>query len=376
MPDKKIKAGAVDYIYFAALMGLVVFGVAMVGSASSAFALAEMGDQYYFLRKAAQFAVAGFAVMIAAEMIPIRFFYRFAYLAGIVSLALLLVVLFTPLGYELNGAVRWIKIGSFTFMPGEIAKAAVILIVARFYSVEGRIRSLFGGVLPMLALGGVFGLLIYKQPNLSTAVVVCGIIVGMMFVAGLNVAYLGGIVSAGAAAVAYIILSDGDGYQAKRLTGFLDPFMNQQDGGYQVAQSMLGLGAGGVLGVGFGHSVQKMLYLPEGYNDFILAIIGEELGLVGCIVLLAGYLLLIGRGLYIAIKAADRFSMLLAAGVTIFIAMQVIMHFLVVTAWMPPTGVALPFVSYGGNALLIYMGLAGLVLNVSRRARKERAAAQ
>jgi cell division protein FtsW len=130
------------------------------------------------------------------------------------------------------------------------------------------------------------------------------------------------------------------------------------------------------VGVGFGHSVQKMLYLPEGYNDFILAIIGEELGLVGCIALLAAYLILIGRGLYIAIKAPDRFSMLLAAGVTIFIAMQVIMHFLVVTAWMPPTGVALPFVSYGGNALMIYMGLAGLVLNVSRRVRKEQAAAQ
>ncbi|MDR1135698.1 MAG: putative lipid II flippase FtsW [Clostridiales Family XIII bacterium] len=376
MPDKRVKANAVDYVYLAAVTGIVIFGVVMVGSASSAFALSEFGDQYHFLKRVIAFAAAGFAVMTLAEIVPVRYFYRFAYLTGIISLILLL-LLFTPLGVVKNGAARWLSVSGVTFMPGEIAKAAVILVTARFYAADKeRIRSMMRGVLPMLIFGGLFGLLIYKQPNLSTAVVVCGIVVGMMFIAGLNIVYLGSVVAGGVGVVLYKLVSDEGGYQAQRLTDFTDPFLNLQGGGYQVAQSMLGIGAGGVLGVGFGHSVQKMLYLPEGYNDFILAIISEELGLVGCILLLAAYLVLIFRGMYIAMKAPDRFSMLLAGGVTIFIAMQVLLHFMVVTAWMPPTGVALPFVSYGGNALMIYMGLAGLVLNVSRRIEKRQGAAQ
>jgi cell division protein FtsW len=160
----------------------------------------------------------------------------------------------------------------------------------------------------------------------------------------------------------------------ERLTGFLDPFADPQNSGWQAVNSLLAFGAGGVFGSGIGNSIQKALYLPEGHNDFILAVIGEELGFVGCLFLLTVYLLLIFRGARIAICAPDRFSMLIAAGVTILFAMQVIINVAVVTAIAPNTGVALPFVSYGGNALVLYMFLAGILLNISRYTKEERPA--
>jgi cell division protein FtsW len=167
-----------------------------------------------------------------------------------------------------------------------------------------------------------------------------------------------------------------DGYQMKRILAFADPFADLQNMGWQTVQSLLAFGAGGVFGSGLGRSIQKTMYLPEGHNDFILAVIGEELGFVGCLALLTIYLLLIFRGARIAINAPDRFSMLIAAGVTLLFAMLVVVNVAVVTSVVPNTGVALPFVSYGGNALLLYMFLAGLVLNISRYAKEEAGAAE
>ncbi|MDR1574197.1 MAG: FtsW/RodA/SpoVE family cell cycle protein, partial [Clostridiales Family XIII bacterium] len=273
-------------------------------------------------------------------------------------------------------AARWLGVGDLTVMPGEIAKVAAILFVAWYLSLdEDRIRSFFKGPVVLLGIGAAYFYLIKKQPNLSTALIVLGLICAMIFVAGVKWKHLGVLISAGAVGAYFFLrhmaLED---YQMDRIAAFMDPFADVQGSGWQTVQSLLAFGAGGVFGSGLGKSIQKTLYLPEGHNDFILAVIGEELGLVGCLLLLAVYLLLIFCGARIAINAPDRFSMLIAAGVTLLFAMQVIVNVAVVTGVAPNTGVALPFVSYGGNALLLYMFLAGLVLNISRYAKEEEGA--
>ena len=208
-------------------------------------------------------------------------------------------------------------------------------------------------------------MLIMKQPNLSTAITVCGIIVSMMLVAGMKWRYCIGAVGAGALGiVAILVMKSGHWYS--RLTSFTDPFADPLGDGYQVVQSLLALGSGGLFGVGLGKSVQKNLYLPEPQNDFIAAIIGEELGFVGLMLLLVVYCLFIWRGVHIAINAPDQFGMLLASGIVLMVAIQVILNIAVVTSSMPATGINLPFISYGGNGLLMFMFSVGVLINISR----------
>jgi len=356
-----------DFFIIVMTLGLVVFGIVMVFSASYYVAINEMGDPYYYLKRSIIWAAFGLVLMCVTALFDYRIYAKFA--PYIMSGALILLgLLFTPLGVTRNFATRWIGVGELTIMPGEIAKLAVIIFVAWFLSSNpDRIRSFSKGILPLVALGFVCFVLIINQPNLSTAITVSGIIVGIMFVAGLNVFYLAFVVTAGAASVAGLILYDQTGYWFKRLTSFLDPFADPLDTGYQVVQSMLALGSGGIFGLGLGKGLQKNLYLPEPQNDFILAIIGEELGFIGCIILFSAYLLLIWRGVMISLKAPDMFGSLLASGITIMLAIQVILNIAVVTSSIPPTGITLPFVSYGGNALMLFMGAMGILINISRR---------
>jgi len=360
----QIKSG--DFVRTALVLALVVFGIIMVFSASYYSALNDSGDPYSYLKKHVVWAVIGLGVMLFCAMLDYRVYAKFAPVILGVSMALL-VLLFTPLGVTRNYATRWLGVGEFTVMPGEIAKIAAIIFVAWFLSKDPkRIRSFTGGVLPMLFLCAVFFGLIILQPNLSTAITVCGIILGIMFVAGLNILYLLGISGLGAAGIALLIFTDEEGYRLKRLTSFVDPFQDPLGDGYQVIQSLLALGSGGLFGVGLGKSIQKTLYLPEPQNDFIFAIIGEELGYIGCLVLIACYIVLIWRGIHISLNAPDMFGTLLASGITIMLALQVMMNIAVVTSSMPPTGITLPFISYGGNALVLFMGSMGILLNISR----------
>ena len=360
----RIKSG--DFALTILVLVLVVFGVIMVFSSSYYSAINDTGDPYTYLKRDIFWVILGLAAMIFCAMFDYHLYAKAAPAILIVSIVLL-ALLFTPLGVTRNFATRWIEIGGFTLMPGEVAKIAAIIFVASFLSKDPRrIRSFTQGVLPLLGLCGLFFVLIILQPNLSTAITICGIIIGMMFVAGLNLIYLGGIVGLGAAGITFMILTDEDGYRLKRLTSFLDPFQDPLGDGYQVIQSLLALGSGGLFGVGLGKSIQKTLYLPEPQNDFIFAIIGEELGFVGCLLLIGCYLVLIWRGIHIALKAPDMFGTLLAAGITIMLALQVVLNIAVVTSSMPPTGITLPFVSYGGTALMLCMGSMGILLNISR----------
>lgn len=367
---KKTRMKSGDFVLTIIVLGLVVFGVIMVFSSSYYNAINDTGDPYHYLKRDIVWAAIGLGAMLFCALFDYRVYSKIA--PGILMLSILLLgLLFTPLGITRNYATRWIGIGEVTLMPGEVAKIAVIIFVAWFLSSDPtRIRSFKRGVLPLLVLSGIYFGLIILQPNLSTAITICGIIIGIMFVAGLNILYLVGIVGIGAVGVTALILTDEDGYRLKRLTSFLDPFQDPLGDGYQVIQSLLALGSGGLFGVGLGKSIQKTLYLPEPQNDFIFAIIGEELGYIGCLILIACYIVLIWRGVHISLNAPDMFGTLLASGITIMLAIQVILNIAVVTSSMPPTGITLPFVSYGGNALMLFMASMGILLNISRHSAK------
>jgi cell division protein FtsW len=358
-----------DFSIIALVTVLVIFGVVMVFSASYYKSIDDSGTPYHYLIRQGIFAVTGGVIMMICSVMDYHWYRRMSVLILGVALVLLVLV-FTPAGVSEGGATRAIDVG-ITIMPGELAKPAAIIFTAAYLSADPKIiRSFKRGVFPLLLLMAVFGGLIVKQPNLSTAITVCGIIAGIMFLAGLEWKYvIGALGLGGAGIVGLISIGDkiGASHWAERLTSFTDPFAHALDEGYQVVQSLLALGSGGLFGLGLGKSIQKNLYLPEPQNDFIIAIIGEELGFVGLLVLMMVYALLIWRCFHVCMNAPDRFGMLLSGGITIMIGLQVILNIAVVTSSMPPTGIALPFVSYGGNALWIFMACMGMVLNVSRQ---------
>lgn len=365
---KKTGRGQVDFVIILMTVILVVVGIMMVTSSSYYSSINEDGTPYRYLIRELIWVGSGSVLMWLGATIDYHVYQKFGWLFLGVSMLMLLLVL-TPLGIERNNAQRWIGVGEITIMPGEVAKICAIIFVAWFLSKkEDTILSFTGGILPLLVIMGAYAGLIMKQPNMSTAIIICMIILGMMFVAGLKWRYLISLGALGVAGGAFLILTDETGYRMKRVMSFLDPFADPLDTGYQVVQSLMALGSGGLFGLGLGKSIQKNLYLPEPQNDFILAIIGEELGFLGILVLMGFFLVLIYRGILTAVKAPDRFGMLIASGITIMLGVQVLLNVAVVTSSMPPTGVTLPFISYGGNAMWLFMGSMGILLNISKHA--------
>lgn len=363
---------SVDFTLMLTTMVLVVFGLIMVFSASYYYSISQDGNPYSYLLKHGMWVVLGFIAMMFGASYDYKRYNnkKFAYLVLGGSILLLIIVI-TPIGTTINGATRWITLGPITLMPGEIAKMGAIFFVAWFLGSDlDKIKSLTKGILPVLGVMAVIAGLIIKQPNLSTAITVCGIIVAMMLVAGMKWRYFFGAAGIGAAGILGIVLFMKDSYWYTRLTAFTDPFADSLGSGYQAVQSLLALGSGGLFGVGLGKSVQKNLYLPEPQNDFILAIIGEECGFIGVLALIIVYCIFLWRGIHIAINAPDQFGMMLGSGIVLMVAIQVILNIAVVTSSMPATGINLPFISYGGNALLIFMFSAGVLLNISRHEAK------
>lgn len=367
---KSVPMKSGDFALTALVMILVIFGVIMVFSASYYYAISEEGTPYYYLIRDIIWAVVGTAAMMFMAVFDYHRMLKAAIpVMGIAFLLLLLV--FTPLGVTLNNATRWIGVDGATIMPGELAKPACILFVAAWLSnPRHSVHNFVRGILPPLLVAGGAGILIAMQPSTTTAATLVIIVFGVMFIAGMSWAYVGGAVGLAVAAFAALIITDDTGYRMDRIMSFTDPFADPQGSGYQVVQSLLALGSGGLTGVGLGKSMQKTLYLPEPQNDFILAIIGEELGFIGLLVLLLVYLLLIWRCIHIALNAPDTFGTLLASGITIMLGVQVVLNVMIVTSLMPPTGISLPFISWGGNSLLVFMGSMGVMLNISRHSIK------
>ena len=378
---QELAKGPVDVPFLALVLMLTVIGLIMLFSASFPSALNEHGDALYFIRSQVIFAAAGIAAMMAMSKINYQRLRGVATLALIGSLALLvLVVLPGPnaygklFGIERNHSVRWMQlllVAGPQYQPSELAKLGIIIYFAATISQRrDRMRTFKYGILPYGLILLAYAVLMLMEPHMSGCILLVGIGAVMMVVGGMDWKWVtGGIlgVCAGLYAMLFTDLMEIIGYNSSRIQTWRDPFWDAQDASYQMAQSLIAIGSGGLFGVGLGRSRQKFMFLPEEHNDFIFAIICEELGYVGAGIIMILFALLIIRGYWIAIHARDRFGALLAVGVTTQIGLQVFLNIAVVTGLIPATGISLPFFSYGGTALMIQLFEVGIVLSVSRQ---------
>ncbi|MGH9084596.1 MAG: putative lipid II flippase FtsW [Acidimicrobiales bacterium] len=357
---------------FVALLAVIVslnlLGMVMVLSASSVTALDVHGSTWYVAMRQAMWLSIG-AVMCGIVMgIDYHRWRRWALPALLVSVVLLALVLVPGVGVNVNGASRWLGYGSFSLQPSEVAKLTVLLFVADLLARRAAwMDDLRLTLVPVTVVFGGIGLLLMLQPNLGTTLVLGSIVLGVLWVAGTPLLPLTSLAAAGGALATILALAAP--YRRARVLAFLDPWKDYQDTGYQNIQSLVGLANGGITGTGLGQSRAKWGFLPYAHTDFIFAIIGEELGLVGALAVVALFVALCVLGARAALLAPDRFGMLLAAGVTIWFGVQAFVNIGAVIGILPITGVPLPFVSYGGSSLVFSMIAAGLLLNVARQAR-------
>ena len=360
----KEKKGPIDFPLFIVILILLAIGINMVFSASMFEDRQFYNDSYYHLKRQLIWAGLGIGAMIFTSNFDYRKLKnrKLINFGMVVTIALLVIVLFMP---DKNGASRWIGIGSLGVQPSELAKIMIIFYLSDNLSRKGeKIKSFWQGVLPALIVGGIFAVLIIIEPNMSTAVIVMAVSFLMLFVGGAKISHLLGIAVSGVSLAVLAIAIEP--YRMARFTGFINPWADPLDTGYQAIQSLYALGAGGPFGMGFGMSRQKQYYIPEAQTDFIFSIIGEELGFLGVAIVIILFAFLVWRGLKIALNCKDKFGSLLAAGITALIAVQSSINFLVVSSFMPITGVTLPLISYGGSSLLFTMASLGLLLNISR----------
>ena len=340
------------------------FGALMVYSASYYTAQTQYGDAFYFLKKQVVGLVLGTVAMVAAGFFPYRRLQKFKWPALAISFALLALVFVPGLGVENYGATRWIGLGPVTIQPSEIAKYGFILFAAAYVAERPERMRTFVGMLPVLGAGVGICLLVILEPNMSVTVCIGLLMLAMLFLGGARISRLLPVLAPAVLAVPVLIVMER--YRLQRLYAFLDPWSSPQGEGYQLIQSLYALGNGGWLGVGLFQSVQKYRYLPFAESDFILAVIGEELGFVGILLLLAAFGALIWLGVRTAARSRDLFGFLLAAGITACFAIQVIVNALVVSGAIPPTGLPLPLVSAGNTSLVFTMAAMGVLWNVSR----------
>ena len=362
-----VSAGeSVDLPFLILVLLLLAVGLTMLYSASYAQSAYDTGYEIStkYLQKQAVCAIIGLFAMYFFSHIPGEAWYFLAWPLYGVSILLLLSVL--VVGEEVNGARRWINIAGIQFQPSELAKFTMILLFARLTKTYGPDAKEFRyGV---LGFGGaLMGILVplALEKHLSAIMLMGMVAVVMMFVAGTSPKWL--LAGAGAAAAFVLIYISFMGYAGDRVTAWLDPQSDPGDTGYQILQSLYAIGSGGLFGLGYGKSRQKYLYLPFQYNDYIFAIVCEELGLVGALLIIALFALAIIRGYWIALRSADRFSTVLASGLITLIAVQTVLNLGVVTNLLPSTGIALPFFSYGGTALAVNLGEMGILLSISRQ---------
>lgn len=366
-----------DYTLLFIVLFLLAFGLVMLYSASSYDAsLHYEGDSAYFLKRQAVSTVMGLAAMIVVANIPYHFWERFAAIGVIVSIVLIFLVL-TPLGYEANGARRWIRILGFSIQPAEVAKLAIILFLASLICKMGRKTRSWKGFCAVLLVPAFIAVLVWRiTENMSSAIIIFGIAVLMLYVSSPDYKrfIILGLVGAAVCVIAVFViikLNEADnasavGVRGARILAWLDPEAYASGKGFQTLQALYAIGSGGILGKGLGQSKQKLGFMPEAQNDMIFSIICEELGLFGAISILLMFLLLIWRFMVIANNASDLFGALLVVGVMGHIAIQVILNVAVVTNTIPNTGISLPFISYGGSSVMFLLAEIGLVLSVGR----------
>lgn len=358
---------------------LLALGIVMVLSASAPSALAKGGESYEYAGKQLLFGVLGLIAMFVISKIDYRVYKKFYWPIYIFSCAILLTVLVPGLGKEVNGALRWVQIpGLGQFQPSELTKIGLIIFYAGYLTDhKSEMKDFWKGfVRPFCFILPPIAILYFVQNHLSASLIIGMITCILMIMAGARMLhFIGAGILGGGAVGAYLMYkitsggSDGS-FRISRIVSFLDPWADVSDTGWQVVQSLYAIGSGGLFGTGLGGSKQKYLYISEPQNDFIFSIVAEELGFIGCVIVIALFAIFIWRGILIAMKAPDTFGGLLATGITSLVAIQVILNIAVVTSTMPNTGIPLPFFSYGGTALFILLSSCGILLNISRAGKK------
>jgi cell division protein FtsW len=354
-----------DEWLFAATAGLALFGVVMVYSASADISFEQFGSQYYYVKRQAVWTAAGLAAMLAASQVDYKILGRRQVVWGLMGLTFLMlcaVFAFPPT----NGARRWIKLGGFSLQPSEISKIVLAVFLARLLERragdEGSFLKTFA---PCLLVTGALAALVAKEPDLGTAMMLGVICLVMLYTAGARLAHIG--LLGGLALAGVLVMLITSPWRMGRVSAFLDPWADAQGKGYQVVQSLIAVGSGGSHGVGFAEGRGKMFYLPFAHSDYIFAVVGEELGLLGALTVVAVFALFMWRGVRASLRAPDRFGMLLGLGIVTSIVAQALFNMSVVLSLVPSKGIPLPFISYGGSSMLLTLGAVGVLLNISQQ---------
>lgn len=355
----------IRFTFFASYIMLLCLGVVMIYSSSGVYALEIMNNSAYFLTRHLMFLVIGGIMMWFAMIIDYRDIQKYAKPVLIVALIMLILVLIPGIGKVSSGARRWFSAGPINFQPSEYAKVAMIIYLADFFSRKrSSLRSFGRGFLPVACVMGVMCLLIIKQPDLGNTVLVTVITMSMYFVAGGRKSLFAAIAAMAVPVLTVLIITAP--YRMRRMVSFLNPWNDAQGAGFQLSQSQIALASGGFWGVGLGKSEQKLFYLPAAHTDFIFSIIGEELGFLGAVALVALFGVFIWQGTRIIRNVSDSFGYLLSVGIMVMLSIQVVVNIGVSIGALPTKGLPLPFISYGGSALIFNMIAVGLLLNVSR----------
>ena len=352
-----------DRLLLAIVFILMMIGIIMVYSSSSISAADKCGTDTYYLKKQIAFAAAGFLMLFIARNLRYQVLKRFVYLILGLSVLSLVLLLIPGVGKTIGGATRWLRVGPVSFQPSEFAKLSLVIFLA--YSLaakEDKMKSFTVGFLPHLLVTLTMAVLVLPQPDFGTAMVMILLFLVMIFAAGGSVKHLGSF-SALAVAGGYLLIVSAD-YRLERITAFLDPWKDASDTGFQIIQSFLAFGSGGLWGTGLGNGTQKLFYLPEPHTDFIFSILGQELGFVGTCAVILLFALLVYCGIKICLKAPDLFGAYLALGITAFIGLHAAINLGVVMGLLPTKGSTLPFISYGGTSLVINLTGMGILLNI------------
>jgi cell division protein FtsW len=343
---------------------LVGIGIVMVYSASSALAIKKFGSDFYFLKKHAAFALIGICVLVLCRHVPYPSYRKLAYPLLVLAIGLLVAVLASPFGVTAGGARRWLRVGPVQFQPSEFARLALLIYMA--YSMEkkvDRIKDFSIGFMPHVVVMGLLSVLVLWQPDFGSAAILAFLAWVMMFIGGVRLTHLIGSCAI-LVPLAWYYINSAD-YRRRRWESFWDPWQFSSDQGYHATQSLMAFGSGGWWGAGIGKSYRKLFFLPEPHTDFIFAVIGEELGVVGVLAIVLLYALIIAKGIRIARHAPDLFGCYLAIGLTAALGLQICINMGVTLALLPPKGLTLPFLSYGGTSLVMNMAAIGILMNIA-----------
>ncbi|MBE5732756.1 MAG: putative lipid II flippase FtsW [Clostridiales bacterium] len=360
----KSKKQSLDYVLTIVILGLLAFGCIMVHSAGCYQSKLYYNNEYYFLYKQLLGVFLGVIAMLALSFFDYRKLIKLRYVIFIVSIVLLILVFVPGIGVENYGAKRWIKFPLFTLQSSEISKVGFVIFSSAYMAKHYEKMTTFKGLLPVLISGGIICFLIILEPNMSITMCVAIVMFCMLFIGGARIKHFVCIGAPALLAVPALIIAEP--YRMKRLLAFINPWESPLEEGYQLVQSYYSLGSGGVFGVGLFNSRQKYLFLPFAESDFILSIIGEELGWLGCVILIFAYVLVVSRAFKIAKNASDRFGAYLAYGIGCLISVQVIINIAVVSGSIPPTGLPLPFISSGTSSIIAFCCAIGILNSVKR----------